>query len=57
MCLLSKDIYEYNYVSQGKVDIPGVDDGEESKLTDVSKISVRSPPSVPSVLSAPLITI
>ena len=36
MCLLSADIYEYNFVSQGKVTIPNVDDGEEFTLTDVS---------------------
>ncbi|XP_023023716.1 myosin heavy chain isoform X38 [Leptinotarsa decemlineata] len=33
-CLLSNDIYDYNYVSQGKVTIPNVDDGEECALTD-----------------------
>jgi hypothetical protein len=36
MCLLGTDIYEYNYVSQGKTTIPNVDDGEELLLTDVS---------------------
>ncbi|XP_049529669.1 myosin heavy chain, muscle isoform X12 [Anopheles darlingi] len=34
MCFLSKDIYDYNLVSQGKTTIPGVDDGEEMSLTD-----------------------
>nr|ASM56386.1 myosin heavy chain isoform Mhc_X5 [Lethocerus indicus]ASP18631.1 myosin heavy chain isoform Mhc_X5 [Lethocerus indicus] len=34
LCLLSNDIYEYNYVSQGKVTIPSVDDGEEFQATD-----------------------
>ncbi|XP_030752190.1 myosin heavy chain, muscle isoform X43 [Sitophilus oryzae] len=34
MCLLSNDIMEYNYVSQGKTTIPNVDDGEECRLTD-----------------------
>lgn len=34
--LLSNKIHEYKFVSQGKVDIPGVDDGEELLLTDVS---------------------
>lgn len=38
MCLLSEDIYEYNFVSQGKVTIPNVDDGEECTLTDVSLV-------------------
>ena len=37
MCSLSADIYEYNYVSQGKITIPNVDDGEELQLTDVSE--------------------
>lgn len=36
MCLLSNDIYDYNNVAQGKITIPGIDDGEESTLTDVS---------------------
>lgn len=38
MCVLSNDIYEYNYVAQGKITIPNVDDGEELELTDVSLI-------------------
>ncbi|XP_063904238.1 myosin heavy chain, muscle isoform X4 [Zophobas morio] len=33
-CLLSNDIYEYHYVSQGKITIPNVDDAEELTLTD-----------------------
>lgn len=36
MCLLSDDIYDYNFVSQGKTTIPNVDDHEECALTDVS---------------------
>ncbi|GBL77558.1 Myosin heavy chain, muscle [Araneus ventricosus] len=36
LCLLSEDIYEYHFVSQGKVEIPGVDDAEEMRLTDVA---------------------
>lgn len=36
MCMLGDDIYEYNTVAQGKITIPGVDDGEEFLLTDVS---------------------
>jgi hypothetical protein len=36
MCNLGNDIYEYHYVSQGKITIPNVDDGEELQLTDVS---------------------
>ncbi|KAL0119535.1 hypothetical protein PUN28_007766 [Cardiocondyla obscurior] len=34
MCLLSNDITEYYFVSQGKTTIPNVDDGEECLLTD-----------------------
>lgn len=34
MCYLSNDIYDYYNVSQGKVTIPNVDDGEECALTD-----------------------
>lgn len=36
MCFLSNDIYDYVNVSQGKITIPHVDDGEEMTLTDVS---------------------
>lgn len=34
--MLSNDIMDYNIVSQGKTTIPGLDDGEELRLTDVS---------------------
>jgi len=34
--MLSNNIYDYNNVSQGKITIPGMDDGEEFQLTDVS---------------------
>ena len=36
MCILSNNIYDYVNVSQGKITIPNVDDGEECLLTDVS---------------------
>jgi len=36
--LLDKDIKKYHFVSQGKTEIPGVDDKEEHLVTDVSKI-------------------
>lgn len=36
LCYLSNDIYDYVNVSQGKITIPHVDDGEEMTLTDVS---------------------
>lgn len=32
--LLSDDIHDYHFVSQGKIDIPGVDDAEEMMFTD-----------------------
>lgn len=36
MCLLSNNIRDYHFVSQGKTTIPGLDDGEELLVTDVS---------------------
>jgi hypothetical protein len=36
-CFLTDNIYDYYNVSQGKITIPNVDDGEEFQLTDVSK--------------------
>lgn len=41
--LLDSDIYKYHFVSQGKIDIPNVDDGEEARLTDVKYHSMRHP--------------
>lgn len=38
MCILSNNIYDYVNVSQGKITIPNVDDGEECSLTDVSAL-------------------
>jgi hypothetical protein len=38
MCALSDNIYDYPTVSQGKLTIPNVDDGEELELTDGGKI-------------------
>lgn len=37
MCLLTNNIQDYYFVSQGKTTIPNVDDGEELTLTDVSQ--------------------
>ncbi|XP_043470810.1 myosin heavy chain, muscle isoform X8 [Leptopilina heterotoma] len=34
MCLLSNNIRDYYFVSQGKTTIPGLDDGEELTVTD-----------------------
>jgi hypothetical protein len=36
ICFLSQDVNDYPMQSQGKTSIPGVDDGEEGFLTDVS---------------------
>ena len=36
ICLLSNNIRDYYFVSQGKTTIPGLDDGEELLVTDVS---------------------
>ncbi|BES95426.1 Myosin heavy chain [Nesidiocoris tenuis] len=33
-CLLSNNIYDYNFIAQGKISIAGVDDGEEMVMTD-----------------------
>ncbi|KAK4297847.1 hypothetical protein Pmani_029765 [Petrolisthes manimaculis] len=32
MCFLSNDIYDYHYVSQGKVTVPSIDDGEDMQF-------------------------
>ncbi|XP_003747771.1 myosin heavy chain, muscle [Galendromus occidentalis] len=34
--MLSNDVHDYKFVSHGKVEIPGVDDGEELLLTDTA---------------------
>lgn len=36
MLLLSNNVNDYYFVSQGKTTIPGLDDGEELLITDVS---------------------
>lgn len=36
MTMLTDNIMDYYFVAQGKTTIPGVDDGEECQLTDVS---------------------
>merc|ERR1719446_1560595 len=33
-CLLSNDIYDYHYVSQGKVTVASIDDGEDMEFCD-----------------------
>lgn len=37
-CLLSNNVNDYYFVSQGKTTIPNVDDGEEFRMTDVSAL-------------------
>jgi hypothetical protein len=39
--LLSNEIHDYPFQSQGKTDIPSVDDGAEFRDTDVSTYSNR----------------
>ncbi|KAF7273159.1 hypothetical protein GWI33_014109 [Rhynchophorus ferrugineus] len=39
ICLLSNNIMDYHFVSQGKTKIPSVDDSEEMRLTDGSTFS------------------
>lgn len=41
MCFLSDNIYDYYNVSQGKITIPSMDDGEEFSLTDVSPTKTK----------------
>jgi len=36
MCKLSNDIYDYNYVSQGKVTVASIDDGEDMEFCDTA---------------------
>lgn len=35
LCMLSDDIFDYQYVSQGKVDADSVNDGEDMQFTHV----------------------
>lgn len=35
ICLLSDDIYDYRFVSQGKVTVPSIDDKEDMQFTHV----------------------
>lgn len=41
---LSDNIRDYHFVSQGKIEIPGVDDSEEMGLTDVSIVDFQRCP-------------
>lgn len=35
-CHLSNDIYDYHYVSQGKISVASIDDGEDMEFTDTA---------------------
>jgi myosin heavy chain 6/7 len=35
MCSLSDNVYDYPFVSQGKVTVPSIDDSEEMQMADV----------------------
>ena len=39
-CLLSNDIYDYHYVSQGKVTVPSIDDKEDMQFCHVSGYNI-----------------
>jgi len=36
LCMLSDNIYDYHYVSQGKVTVASIDDGEDMEFADVA---------------------
>lgn len=57
MCLLSNNIYDYVNVSQGKITIPNVDDGEECTLTDVSPKNDSISPYITSFYSSIFVTV
>ena len=40
MCLLSNDIHDYHYVSQGKVTVPSIDDKEDMMFCHVSFFAI-----------------
>lgn len=41
---MTDNVRQYHYVSQGKIEIAGVDDGEEFLVTDVSSFSLHAFP-------------
>lgn len=47
MCCLTDNIYDYHFVSQGKITVPSIDDAEEMGFTDVSIPEKRSDPHHP----------
>lgn len=53
MCFLSNNIYDYVNVSQGKITVPGMDDGEECQAMDVS---LNCPKSLLLLVTSPFIS-
>lgn len=47
MCHLSDNIYDYHFVSQGKVTVPTIDDKEEMQFTHVGICKVQRFPVLP----------
>lgn len=39
MCSLSDNVYDYPFVSQGKVTVPSIDDSEEMQMADVRSLT------------------
>lgn len=40
--MLDDNIRKYHFVSQAEITVPGMDDAEEMKVTDVSFLKVKS---------------
>lgn len=49
LLLLSDNIYDYHFVSQGQIKIPSMDDGDEMAATNVRLRFVRSGVMAPSL--------
>merc|ERR1712212_545376 len=44
LCKLSNDIYDYKFVSQGKVTVPPIDDGEDMEFCDTAFVTLNFTP-------------
>merc|ERR1712212_885177 len=44
LCMLSNDIYDYKFVSQGKVTVPSIDDGEDMEFCDTAFVTLGFSP-------------
>jgi len=44
LCQLSDDIYDYKFVSQGKVTVPSIDDGEDMEFCDTAFVTLNFTP-------------